>query len=181
MKNYYLFSIFFFFVLNVNSQNNTTWMLNSEKSQIQYTAKHLLHEWNGINDKVKGVFLFNDQSKIAISANIADFDSGISNRDSNALRVLNALNYPQVKFYSDKITFTSGNINFIGELDFHGKKIKKTVNAIFLNDSENISIEGSFSIVLTDFDIKLPSLMLVKMEDFADIKFKLIFEKPSLN
>ena len=74
-------------------------------------------------------------------------------------------------------------INFLKKfsLNFHGKKIKKTVNAIFLNDSENISIEGSFSIILTDFDIKLPSLMLVKMEDFADIKFKLIFEKPSLN
>ena len=61
-------------------------------------------------------------------------------------------------------------------------KEKDVISATVVGSySENISIEGSFSIVLTDFDIKLPSLMLVKMEDFADIKFKLIFEKPSLN
>ena len=79
-------------------------MLNSESSVIKYEAKHLLHKWEGINEKIKGVFLSkNNGGKIAIAANISDFDTGISNRDSNTLRVLNALEYHKVKFYSDKI------------------------------------------------------------------------------
>ena len=99
----------------------------------------------------------------------------ISNRDSNAIRVLNALIYPQVKFYSNNITIFSDKIKFEGELEFHGKKINKTIESNFTQDENSIKIEGKFSIVLTDFDIKLPSLMLVKMEDFADLNFKLIF------
>ena len=57
------------------------------------------------------------------------------------------------------------------------KKINKTVRASFTIENNNLIIDGSFSIVLTDFDIKLPSLMLVKMDDLAKINFKLIFIK----
>lgn len=171
--------IFFLFIIttiNLSAQENK-WMLIEDKSFIQYSAKHLLHKWSGINNNIKGVFLQQNDSKIAVSANIADFDSGISNRDSNALRVLNALNYPQVKFYSADIKINSDKITFNGELDFHGKKIQKSFEGTYVNTNDKLTIEGEFSVVLTDFDIKLPSLMLVKMDDFADIEFKLIFEK----
>lgn len=171
--------IFFLFIIttiNLSAQENK-WMLIEDESFIQYSAKHLLHKWSGINNNIKGVFLQQNDSKIAVSANIADFDSGISNRDSNALRVLNALNYPQVKFYSADISINFDKITFNGELDFHGKKIQKSFDGTYLNTNDKLTIEGEFSVVLTDFDIKLPSLMLVKMDDFADIEFKLIFEK----
>jgi len=162
---------------NLSAQNENKWMLDTQQSVIEYNAKHLLHAWSGINKNVKGVFLEQSKSKIAISANIADFDSGISNRDSNAIRVLNALNFPSVKFFSDKIIVSSNSIEFNGELDFHGKKVDKIVNAYFNKKNDTLTIEGKFPIILTDFDIKLPSLMLVKMDDFAKINFKLIFIK----
>ncbi|MAV05058.1 MAG: hypothetical protein CMC31_05330 [Flavobacteriaceae bacterium] len=177
MKNTIL--IFLFLIsplINCFSQDTVQWMLNSEKSLIEYKAKHILHQWTGTNKSVKGVFfLNNNESKIAIAANIADFDTGISNRDSNTIRVLDALNYPQVKFYSDQIVISEKSISFDGELDFHGIKINKKVESSFVKDGESIIIEGVFSVVLTDFEIKLPSLMLKKMEDFADISYKLVF------
>jgi len=173
--------LFLLFILipitNCFSQDQERWMLNSESSVIKYEAKHLLHKWEGINEKIKGVFLSkNNGGKIAIAANISDFDTGISNRDSNTLRVLNALEYPQVKFYSDKILISENVISFEGELDFHGVKIKKNIEANYFIKNSSINIEGNFPIQLTDFDIKLPSLMLVKMDDIANIKYKLIFE-----
>jgi len=175
MRNIVIVLLIFPFLSFAQIENS--WMLNSEQSVIEYTAKHVLHQWKGINKNVKGIFIKEENSQIAVSANISDFDSGISNRDSNAIRVLNALNYPQVKFYSNNITIFSDKIKFEGELDFHGKKINKTIESNFTHDENSIKIDGKFSIVLTDFDIKLPSLMLVKMEDFADLNFKLIFEK----
>ena len=72
---------------------------------------------------------------------------------------------------------SSDTIELKGELDFHGKKINKIVNASYIKGIDNLTIEGDFSIVLTDFEIKLPSLMLVKMDDLAKINFKLIFKK----
>ena len=171
------FFLIFISISSLSAQNENKWMLDGEKSLIEYSAKHLLHAWSGVNNDVKGVFLEDSKSKIAISANIADFDSGISNRDSNAIRVLNALNFPSVKFFSDEILLTSSNIEFNGELDFHGKKVDKIVNANVNKKNDTLTIEGEFSIILTDFDIKLPSLMLVKMDDLAKINFKLIFKK----
>ena len=73
--------IFFLFIIttiNLSAQENK-WMLIEDESFIQYSAKHLLHKWSGINNNIKGVFLQQNDSKIAVSANIADFDSGISN------------------------------------------------------------------------------------------------------
>ena len=57
------------------------------------------------------------------------------------------------------------------------KKLIKIVNAKINKENDILIIEGNFSIILTDFDIKLPSLMLVKMDDLAKINFKLIFKK----
>src|SRR6056300_1224206 len=119
-----IFLIFISFS-NLSAQNENKWMLDTEQSVIEYKAKHLLHAWSGINKNIRGIFLEQSKSKIAISANIADFDSGISNRDSNAIRVLNALNFPSVKFFSDKIIVSSNSIEFNGELDFHGKQVNK--------------------------------------------------------
>ena len=172
-----IFFLIFISISNLSAQNENKWMLDSKESVIEYNAKHLLHAWSGVNNDVKGVFLEDSKSKIAISANIADFDSGISNRDSNAIRVLNALNFPNVKFFSDDFLISSDSIELNGELDFHGKKINKIVNASYIKGIDNLTIEGDFSIILTDFEIKLPSLMLVKMDDLAKINFKLIFKK----
>ncbi|SUZ54491.1 uncharacterized protein METZ01_LOCUS7345 [marine metagenome] len=177
-KNILIFLILIIPLIDNFSQDNVQWMLDSDESYIEYQAKHLLHKWIGINNKVRGVFFLKDDSgKIAVAANIADFDSGISNRDSNALRVLDAFNHPQVKFYSDQILISEKKINLNGELDLHGIKINKNIDASFLKDGKTIRIEGNFPIVLTDFSIELPSLMLKKIEDFAKISYKLVFKR----
>ena len=85
------------------------------------------------------------------------------------LRVLGGLKYPQVKFYSDKILISENVIIFDGELDFHGVKIKKKFEANYFIKNNSINIEGSLPILLTNFNIDLPSLMLVKMDDMAKI------------
>ena len=55
----------------LKSQENSNWLLNSELSSIEYEAKHPLHAWTGVNEKIKGI-LVKDQNdtRIAVSANI---------------------------------------------------------------------------------------------------------------
>jgi polyisoprenoid-binding protein YceI len=103
-----------------------TFMLDQEKSKISYDAKHFLHAWSGQNNSVKGVIIIEDDviSNIAVAAEIADFDSGNSNRDAHSLEVLEALKFPMIKFYSDNIKRDDevGIIN--GKLEFHGEEKK---------------------------------------------------------
>ena len=99
-------------------------MLDQEKSKISYDAKHFLHAWSGQNNSVKGVIIIEDDviSNIAVAAEIADFDSGNSNRDAHSLEVLEALKFPMIKYYSDNIKRDDevGIIN--GKLEFHGEE-----------------------------------------------------------
>ena len=94
--------IFFLSVFNLNSQQ--TIMLNKGESYIKYDAKHVLHAWEGINQNIKGVIVKDTKiEKIAIAAQVVDFDSGNAGRDSHSLEVLEALKFPSIKFYSEKI------------------------------------------------------------------------------
>ena len=33
-------------------------MINNEKSTISYNAKHVLHAWDGVNDNISGVIIY---------------------------------------------------------------------------------------------------------------------------
>ena len=72
-------------------------MLKADQSYIKYDAKHVLHAWEGINENIKGVIV-KDQviEKIAIAAQVVDFDSGNAGRDAHSLESWRRLNFQQL-------------------------------------------------------------------------------------
>ena len=91
-----LFFTFLFLTGPIFSQNRL--MLDTEKSSIVYYAKHPAHKWSGVNNSPKGVIEIdnNTPNRIAVKANLADFDSKSANRDANALRIFNAMLFSSV-------------------------------------------------------------------------------------
>ena len=125
----------------------TTLMLDKEKSNIKYSAKHVLHAWEGINNDVSGVAVYNESiSKIALAAKVIDFDSGNSGRDSHSLEVLEALKFPNIKFYSEDINSEGNAIIFNGEIEFHGEKNPINVFASIDDDDKQIRNYGKVPI-----------------------------------
>jgi len=160
------------------SYSQTTLMLDKEKSNIKYNAKHVLHAWEGTNNDVSGVVVYDEViSKIALAAKVIDFNSGNSGRDSHSLEVLEALQFPNIKFYSEDINSEGNAIIFNGEIEFHGEKRPITVLGSIDDSNKKIKIEGKFQIIPTEFLITLPSFMLIEMEDYLDISFELYFDK----
>ena len=53
--------------------------VNEQYSFIRYEGKHLLHDWDGINQKIKGIAVVDESTdeifKFALLANLRDFDS----------------------------------------------------------------------------------------------------------
>ena len=165
------------FVFNFSLAQSTL-MINAEESNINYSAKHVLHAWEGVNDNIKGVVIYDGSvSTIAIAAKVVDFDSGNSGRDSHSLEVLEALKFPNIKFYSDKVNSEGNAIIFEGEIEFHGEKKPIKVLASVQESDENIKIDGKFQIIPTEFSVTLPSFMLIEMEDYLNISFSLQFDK----
>lgn len=172
-------SLFFLLMVNLCIAQKETWTLNPENSFISYDAKHILHSWKGMNTNVKGIAKVeaNKINQIAILTLVKDFDSNNSGRDAHALEVLESLSYPEVRFYSDSITVAQDSIKITGLFNFHGVNQSRSIAALIENEKNKKIIRGSFKLTPSDFDIKLPSLMMVKIENLLLFDFKLEFIK----
>lgn len=161
------------------SQAQDRWVLNSENSFITYEASHFLHDWSGTNQNVKGLLIGNHDffKKIAIAMYVRDFDSKNSNRDNNALEILEVLQFPKIEFFSEEIEWKDNEIKFGGELNFHGIELRKKVTAKANLKQNYLLLEGNFDLTLSDFEVPLPSFMLRKMKDEIIIKYQLYFKK----
>ena len=172
-----LFSIVILF--SWASQAQERWVLDSKSSFITYEASHFLHDWSGTNENVKGLMI-QDQGafqKIAIAMYVRDFDSKNSNRDNNALEILEVLKFPKIEFFTEQIEKKDNEVKFVGGLNFHGIEISKDILAQANLNQNNLVLVGSFDLTLSDFKIPLPSFMLRKMEDEIAIKYQLNFQK----
>ena len=90
---------------------------------------------------------------------------------------MEALKFPNIKFYSEDINSEGNAIIFNGEIEFHGEKKPINVFASIDDDDKQIKIEGKFQIIPSEFLITLPSFMLIEIEDYLDISFELYFDK----
>ncbi|MDG2371694.1 MAG: YceI family protein [Flavobacteriaceae bacterium] len=166
----------FIFCQEVEKEN---WRVSSKQSFISYKGKHILHEWSGLNKNIRGVLVLknNQPTKIAILTAIKDFNSGNSGRDSHALEVLEVLLHPGVSFFGDYFTLKDNNFTISGKIAFHGLEKNVQIQGTWERKKEKIILKGEFDVKPTDFQIKLPDFMLVKIEDNLKIKYELIFIK----
>ena len=108
---------------------------------------------------------------------VRDFDSKNSNRDNNALEILDVLQFPKIDFFSDEIENKNSELKFYGELNFHGIKLNTNIIAEAILEENNLLLKGDFDFALSDFEVPSPSFMLRKMEDEIEIKFELYYRK----
>ena len=129
------------------------------ESFISYDGKHPAHNWTGISKEIQGTFELNKedltQSKVDLFVPVFSFDSKNANRDSNMLDVVEEYYYPYVRFISSKIEKVDDGFNVVGSLSFHGITKEFTIPVSLIQDDKRIVVESDFSIMLTDFKIRL--------------------------
>jgi len=177
MKNYLIF-ILVIILSKLSFGQYDQLKVRTSESYINYEGDHLLHSWEGTNNKVNGLAVLDAKNKsiqkLAILLYVRDFDSQNSGRDAHSLEVLEALKYPEIKFYSESIKIKNENLVINGAFDFHGKQIKKIFSASYKIQDSKWTIFGEFQLTPTDFDINLPSFLSIKMEDLLKIKYNIV-------
>lgn len=147
--------------------------LNSSNSFVSYEAKHFLHAWEGTNNNVKGLLTKKGVGfdQMALVMTVTDFNSKNSSRDANAAEVLEVLSFPKITFTANKISQEANVLSILGSLSFHGVEVSKTIAAKLEEQDNELSLSGTFELNLTEFNIKLPSFMLKKMEEKIQVSY----------
>jgi polyisoprenoid-binding protein YceI len=152
--------------------------IDADQSFISYDGRHPAHNWTGVSKEIKGSFIFDKDNPTASNVDlfvpVFSFDSKNSNRDSNMLDVIEDYFYPTVSFTSSGIIKQENQYYIKGLLFFHGIKREITIPVNFTLDDKKIKVDADFSISLTDYKIKRPSLLTIKMKDDIAIKFFLV-------
>ena len=152
--------------------------IDVEQSFISYDGRHPAHNWTGVSKEIKGSFIFDidnpTSSNVDLFVPVFSFDSKNSNRDSNMLDVIEDYFYPTVSFTSSEITKEDNGYSITGILFFHGVQKEITIPVNFILDDKKIIVDADFSVSLSDYKIKRPSLLTIKMKDDIEIKFFLI-------
>ena len=174
MKKTLLFTL----LISVNLCSQEFWEIDSNSSFIKYSGNHFLHNWNAQNDEISGLLNIENGTidNVGVIAKVKDFNSGNSSLDSNAMRVVEALKYPNVIFRSSLIEQNDDRVYLEGVLEFHGIKQNLKVEGEIESLDDQIKINMDFIIKLSDFEIKRPSLLLRKVEDEILVEINLNFD-----
>ena len=167
-----------FALITFNLSSQEIKRVDSEKSFINYTGKHFLHKWSAENKNISGLIQIDGESisNIGIVAKVSDFKSGNSNLDSNSLRVLDALQFPNVIFKSTNVKQENGQIIFDGIMNFHGIEKEISILSEVNQLEEIIQLSGKIIVSLTEFLVKRPSLLTRKIDDEINLEFQLFFK-----
>ncbi len=149
----------------------------SKSSKITYYGSHYTSAWQGHSSGVNGIIVYDavDQTtnSCSLRVDLATFDSGVSNRDSNMLTNLDAFQYPDVMFVSNEISMEGINASIKGQLTFHG--IKRDINLTAdISFTDGFNAEGSFTILLSDYEVERPALLFKKIADEMKLKFHIV-------
>ena len=158
--------------------------IDKDRSSISYSGSHLFHDWKATTSQIEvntDCSITSIACDVTVSVPIISFMSGNDNRDSNMLFHVDAFSYPVVTIsFSNlnipKLTSNSENINFDGEIDFHGKKVIQEIPIFATINDGALVITSNFYILLDSFDIDQPTLIMIPIENQIKIDVKLYAE-----
>ena len=152
--------------------------IDSDQSYLSYYGNHPAHQWVGTSNQIFGTFLFDqanpELSKVDLSVPVFSIDSKNSNRDSNMLDVIEDYFYPIVSFTSSRIEKKDSQYLVIGNLFFHGVTKEVSLPVDLLIEDDRVIVKSNFEIRLSEYQIKRPSLLAIRINNVITIEFYLV-------
>ena len=163
--------------------------INTKESSFTYYMHHKLHSWSATSRAASGAIQSSPDWKsadISVKIPVLSFDSHNRNRDSHMGEVIESYIFHDVIFKGkvvalDSLQSVAGNQRFIwkvaGQLTFHGVTRPLEVPVQCSVQDNQLQASGEFNLKLTDFDIKLPSLLGMKVKDSLRMVFNVVADQ----
>lgn len=170
--------ILFLFIQTVTAQN----MFTVEKGKAKFTSDAPMEMIKAKSDKVEGVLNAQEQS-FAFRVKMKDFtgfNSSLQRTHFNE-NYIETNKYPYTifegKIIEDISLYSPGEYNVRGKGRFicHGVERERIIKATMKVQPDQIEITSSFSVLLADHNIKIPSVVSQKLSEeiFVDVEITL--------
>lgn len=180
MKAFFVATSVAFFLTAIPAFGQTGHAEISKKdSWMTYRLTHPLHEIEATSREVQYRLDVDPSTKVirSVSADVdvTTFDSGNSNRDSHAMEVIDAIDYPEASFVGSSVTTVGDSLRISGRMTFHGvtQDIVMMAKPRWFGDS--LEVTGGFQLSLTAFKIERPALLMIPVEDALRFTFAAVF------
>jgi len=178
--------------LNSFPQTKSTIFIVNSKSNISVTGKASFIKWKSIAHRFNGYLNYTtlnkkEYKKLTVNIEVKGITSKQKIRDKVIYKSLKEETFPWIKFTSSSFIYDAPNANnsikkylLKGIVTMagikHGEKIPIVIKH---NANGNILIEGVFTLKLTDFHIKPPTVLfgLIRINNQIKINFNLFFDK----
>lgn len=162
----------------------------SAKNSVVFISDAPLEDFEGVTDRIDGYVKWDgeafppDQTKLPASelyfeVELGSLDTGIGLRNRHMREdYLETEKYPYAQFTAHlteakRISDTLYSTTAVGKFKIHGEEREMSIPTTIISKSGAVRVLCDFDIKLTDFKIKIPKLMFMKLNEL--IKLKLDF------
>jgi polyisoprenoid-binding protein YceI len=140
-----------------------------KESTVTYHLVHPLHKIEATSSDVNYALDADESTKtvrtVTAEVDVSTFDSGNSNRDSHAMEVIDAIDFPTAEFRSSGVEQNGDSIRVSGVLTFHGVSQRVIIPGKLQWTDHKLVMQGDFDVSLDAFKIERPSLLMIPVED----------------
>lgn len=160
----------------------------AEKNEVKFISDAPLEDFEGVTDRIDGYLYFeNDDftvnSQLYFEVDLKSIDTGIGLRNRHMREnYLHTDKYP-VTHYKGKIVKaekTADNqfdVTTEGVIFIHGIERPLSVNGKLTTMGDRIQIQCRFEVKLSDFDIPIPQLMFMKINEVMDLRLNFYLQR----
>ena len=146
-----------------------------EQATLTYHVDYFTKRVTGVSKEARGKGVCATSCRFVVAAPAKSFQSGDANRDSNMLETMLATRFPLVQAdITLERSLAGQTLRARFEVTLAGKvKVYPAVPvSITRTEGGRYMVHGEIPLVLSDFEIERPSLLLVKIEDLAPVSFE---------
>lgn len=161
-------------------------------NQVKFISDAPMEDFEGVTPNIDGYVTWKgdnmtDNSEIYLEVDLNSIDTGIGLRNRHMRDdYLETDKYRYAIFagqINEVIRQESGefNVKATGTFKLHGVEKELTATATVKPEGSSFVAETQFNVALTDFDIKVPQLMFMKIDENMDVRVSVTFKTINLS
>ncbi|HKK44151.1 MAG TPA: YceI family protein [Balneolaceae bacterium] len=146
----------------------------TETGHVEFHSTVPLHSFTGKSNHLVGKISLPD-STVDFYVDVHTLKTGIGMRDDDMMETLDAENHSFADFYGKLISSfdpTSSNVQKAtvrGKFSVHGVSKQVMINGTMQQTEKGLQVKASWTLDMTDYKIKPPSILFYRVSDTVDI------------